>query len=339
MRIMRYYSYYIITVVLCLFVTGMASAQVVTFNVAEKKAVSDTDKIDPVGARVIDDQAGVFVQNVILEPQNYILKYSGIKDQNYDLYVNNEFIGTKNKSELENGIEMKLEGCIVDPDLMRCIKALENKIEKEYQPWQGRFGEIGRAVGTLSQAAEWMRSSNKSEQAYRSAGVIIAPSGTPLKPMRWLTRMDANETIDVAKRSCERLQVARSRMSSVIKDPIIRNWAVVTMTPVEFSAVLSIKDGKPYIDATVLNNCNLPISGSIAVKLPDGWQSDAKNLEFKDLKSGDKYNISFSLISLTTNAEVPEKVPMTASVVIKQDEYTAECYFETSAKAADEAAE
>lgn len=339
MRLMRYYSFSIITIILCLFAPGIAGAQVVTFNIANKAAASDTEKLNPVGAIVRDDQAGVFVQSTILEPQKFVLKYTGIKDPNYDLYINSEYIATKSKSELEQGVEMKLEGGIINPDLMRCVKALDGKIEKEYRPWQGKFGELGRVVGTLSKAAEWVRSSVKIEQAYRSAGVIIAPAGISLKPMSWLTRVDASNTIYTVKTHCDKLQEARSKMYSVIKDPLIRNWAVVTMTPVDFSAVLSTKNGKPHIDAAVLNNCNLPISGSIVVKLPSGWKSNAKGLTFKDLKSGKIHNLSFDLIPPTADAAVPEKVPMVANVVVKKDKLIAKCGFETSAKASSETAQ
>lgn len=337
MKLLRCYLISIFTITLCIFAISIASAQVVTFDVAGKKASSDIDKINPVGPRLRNDQAGIFVQSTISLPQKFVLKYTGLSAQSYDVYVNSRYFGTKTKGELEQGLELKLEGAIVNPDLMRCVKALDGKIEAAYKPWQGRLGELGRVVATLSQAAEWARTGVKREQAYRSVGVIVVPAGSELKSMGWLTQSDAQGTKDAVKSNCDKLQDARSKMYSVIKDPLIRNWAVATMTPVDFSATLSTQNGKPHINATVLNNCNLPISGNVIVKLPSGWKSNAKNLAFKDLKSGKTFNLSFDLIPPAGESVVPEKVPMVANVVVKRDLSIAKCNFEISAKAAEAA--
>lgn len=338
MRLLRCSLLFISTIILSFFVLSFASAQVVTFDVAGKKAASDTEKINPVGPRLQKDQAGVFIQSTILTPQKFTLKYTGLSAQSYDVYVNFQYLSSKSKSELEQGIELKLEGTVVNQDLMRCVKALDGKIEAAYKPWQGRLGELGRVVSTLSQAAESARTGVRREQAYRSVGVIIAPAGNELKPMSWITQSDAQGTKDTVKDCCDKLQAMRSKMYSAIKDPLIRNWAVATMTPVDFSAILSTKNGKPHIDATVLNNCDLPISGSVIVKLPSGWKSNAKNLAFKDLKSGKTFNLSFDLIPPAGESAVPEKVPMVAHVAVKRDLSIAKCNFETSAKAAVEVA-
>jgi hypothetical protein len=178
-----------------------------------------------------------------------------------------------------------------------------------------------RVVWTLRQANDWVRSGIRSDEAYRSVDIIVAPSDRMLKKMSWRTRLDEDGTVKAINNSCSYLQKARARMYEVIKDPVLRNTAVATMTPVTLSTMY-IGEKKQLI-AKVVNNCNLPISGTITYVLQKGWKAIAKPLRFDNLGAGETYQVSIKLIAPPEDFSVPLGTRVAANVTVTQDKYKA----------------
>lgn len=320
---------------ICLVSMGQSYASVVTVDAAGKSATSDVSTLDPgKSLKVQDDQVGVFVKNTILEPQIFTLKVAGLKDQDYDVYVNHEFKWTKPAKDFEAGVEFRVDGRIVDSALIRCLEAVKAPIKKANDELsKSKDSEAKRISYTLSQAGEWVGSGIQRDMAWRSISIILAPSGRMMRPMNWLTRDDDIGTARAVTRACWLLQQARDRMYHAIKDPALRNQAVVAMTPVEFTAIYSTKNGKRHIDAKLLNNCDLPVSGSVSMSLPAGWKTTAKKLTFAALLSGQTFKLSFDLIAPSKSAAAPDSVPMAANLTLVQDTFTAGVKLTTTAKA------
>ncbi|MCE5314386.1 MAG: hypothetical protein ABFD49_11595 [Armatimonadota bacterium] len=305
-------------------VTTCAWSATVTLDAAAKSVTSDVDTLEAKAPRVIGDQAGVYVASRLLQPQSFTLKITGLKNEDYDIYICGSYKGKKSAKELENGIKLDIPGTIAHPDLMRCLKALEPKIKPETERVSKiKEAEPQRVLWTLRQADDWVHSGIRSDETYRSLDIIVAPTGSMLASMTWRTRQDAEGTASAITRACWLLQQARARMYSVIKDADLRNLAVVTMTPVTLSAEYKIVSGKPVVTANLVNDCDLPISGTITYSLPKGWKTDAKSLKFDKLASGKIYQTTFKLIAPSKKAEVPSSVPVAANVTIVQDKYEA----------------
>ena len=354
MKLTRYAMLSTVAGVLLCSMLSAAQGAVVTVDPVAKSATSDAATIDPIGVKVAGDQVGVFVKSTILKPQQFTLKYAGLKDADYDVYVNGDYRGAKNRAELEAGIELGLEGTVADPVLMRCIRALDGKIEPAYKPLQGRTGQLGRAVATLVQAAVWVRGGVKADQAYRSDAVIVVPAGTTVQitpdqayrsgalvvipdgitthAMMWLTRRSAEETRASIAEHCAHLQEARSKMYTAITDRFVRDWVISVMTPVEFTGKLTTRKGKPHVDAMLVNNCNLPISTNISLRLPSAWKCSAKALRSGVMKSGKTYKFSFDLLPTAKGAVVPDRVPMVAYIVVSDSQRVAKYNLEAVAK-------
>jgi hypothetical protein len=285
--------------------------------------VGDSGAVELSKPRIRGDQVGVLVKSTIVQPQFVTIKFVGLNHENYDIYVNQEYKGAKPAKELESGLQYRIDGRVVDPTFIRCLAALKDPIKKEYDKLQSvSSSEAKRVCSTLSQASDWVIAGLGRDQAWRSVAVIIAPAGTALQSMTWLTREDEYGTARALTTACWLLQQARDRMYHAITDAALRNETVVALTPVSFSAAYSTKNGKPHIDAKVTNNCNLPISGDITFALPAGWKTNAKALKFADLKSGQVFSTSFDLIG-PAKAAPPDGVPIAANVTVTQDEFTA----------------
>lgn len=312
-------------------------AAVVTIDPATKSGSSDVDTLEVKAVKVAGDQVGFFVQSLSESPQKLVAKVNGLKDQDYDVYINGSFIGVKSgKSLMEQGLELDIPGSVTDPDKMRCLRALEPRVRPEYERIRtDKQPEVMRVAFMFNQVVDFIASGIRNDKTYRSATVILAPSGKVLEKMIFMTRNDAETTAMAATRACWLIQKARDRIYDVIKDPVLRNTSLITLTPVDFSAVYSKVNGKVLVRATIVNNCDLPISGTLSFDLPKGWKHNAKSLAFDGLKSGKSTTLSFELIPPTKNTAPPESIPVAANVKVAQDPFVAEVKFKTTAKAGD----
>lgn len=313
---------------------GLSYAAVVTVDVAAKTAASDVTILDTKGLKVIGNQAGIFVKNLTLDPQKFTLKVSGLTAENYDVYVNHAFVGPRPAKDFAAGVEYTIDGRIVDDGMMKCVTLARESIAIAKKKWDASAdSEAKRACYTFGQAFDWCGSAVQRDQGWRSVSIILAPSGRMLDKMTWLTRDSDIDTARAVTRACWLLQQARARMYDNIKNESLRNEAVVAMTPVSFTARYSIKNGKRHIEAKLVNNCDLPISGGISMALPKGWKSTAKKLAFTDLKCGKSFGLSFDLVAPSKSAVAPESVPMAASIALAQDDFKASCKLAITAKA------
>ncbi|MEN6583799.1 MAG: hypothetical protein ABFD54_15240 [Armatimonadota bacterium] len=303
---------------------GSAQASTVTFDVVGKTLNSDTTTIVANKPQVEGDQAGCWVSSTLLDPQKFTLRYAGLKPDDYDIYVNGDFIGKKSARAMADGIELTIPGTIVHPDIMRCIKALKDKTKAEYKRIEKNSeAEHKRAGWTLSQASDWVRAGIQREEAYRSAVVLIAPAGMILSRMTWPTRTDAEETVKGCTNTCWLLQQARARMYSVIKDPTLRNDVVTALTPVDLAVTYRTDGGKPRAFVQVINNCNFPISGEVKYSLPKGWKTNAKALKFNAVPSGKTFKVLLNLVGPSKTAVPPPSIPVSANVKLVQQNFTA----------------
>ncbi|MEN6356997.1 MAG: NEW3 domain-containing protein [Armatimonadota bacterium] len=293
----------------------------ITVNIAQKTAISDTNDLSIKPLRIEDSQIGLLVNSNILDPQDFMLKTPGLKEK-YDIYVCGSYFGQRSAKQFADGVVFSIPGRVVHPDLMRCLNALKDKIKPEVDRLSKISGsEPMRVVWTLRQANDWVKSGIRSDESYRSLDIIINPSGHMLKKMPWRTRLDAEGTVKAISNSCWYLQKARARMYEVIKDPDLRNSAVVAMTPVTLTT--NYVESKRQIVVKVVNDCNLPISGTITYAVPKGWKTDAKSPKFENLGAGKTYQAAIKLIAPSKDAQVASGIRIAANVTVTQDKYTA----------------
>lgn len=328
MRPAKHLIAFLFTLLLCLTALGVSSAAVITVDPESKTAKSDVATLEAKAVRLVGEQVGFFVQSLTETPQKLVAKVGGLKDQDYDIYINQSFIGTKPGSELREGLTIEIPGTVGDPDCMRSLRALQPVVRPEYERMrESKVPEVMRVSFMFNQVVDFINSGIRNEKTYRSAAVILSPSGKVLQPMTFMTRHDAQTTAQAVVRACYYIQKARDRIYDVIKDPELRNSSLVTITPVVFAPVYSIRNGKPHVEAAVTNNCHVPIDGTISMALPKGWKSTAKSLAFSGLKSGSTHKLSFDLVPPTKDAQVPATVPMAATVKVFQDPFMAEVKF------------
>lgn len=333
LRLARPAATLVISALLCSLAGAACCVATVIVDVKAQSVKSDDDKLVTKWIRQKGEQIGFIVQNTLLEPREFLAKVTGLADQNYDLYINSGYVGAKSAKELEAGLQLRADGTIADPDMMRCLKAVQPLVDAEYlRLLPIKDPEPARVEATLQQAVSWVRSAIKTEQVFRYVIVTIAPAGRVLEPMSGPVRLDANETARTITRSCWFLQQARARMASVIKDPDLRNSAVAAMTPVDLTTSYAVKNGKPHVEVVITNDCNLPVTGKITAAIPKGWKWNAKNTAFQDLKSGKTYKLSFDLSRTAGGASLPEGVKMAATMNLVQEWFAAEYQVKTIAR-------
>lgn len=310
-----------------------ASAGLVVVDVAGKKASSDSPVFDPKVVRVMGDQVGVLVYNTTLVPQSVRIRFDGLKEQDYDVYINGSYSRVESCKALADGIDYTIPGTVADKVAFRCLKPLEPKAAAIYEKMQKQEGEgPARTLSTLQQANEWIASAFRADVNYRSVEVILVPAGTMMQRMVFASRLDAEAAAQAGRNACNLMHLARSHMFRVLTDPDLRNEVVEALTPVTFSASYKLKNGKPVITAVIKNDCDLPVSGSISVTLPKGWSATGAKLSFNSLASGKSYETSFGLAGKSKSAKPPKSVPLTAVITITKDRYSAKLWLFATAE-------
>ncbi len=312
------------TAIILLFLAGLCSASVVTLDVASKSANADDPDVNPGGIKVVGSQVGLVVNSTITQPQSFTLRVNGLTEPAYDVWTNSKLLSTKTAKELEAGIELRIDGRITDANMMRCLTKAKPLIKVAAKRLQAsKDPEERRVYNTLTQADGWVTGSTNFEQAWRSVRVILAPAGRALQRMSWGQRRTDVETADGVTKACWLLQQARARMFGVIKNPTLRNDAVVAMTPVDFNVRYTNKNGKPGIEAEVVNNTDLPISGTISMALPKDWKCTAKSLKITSVEPGKTFRLTCPLAAASKDAAPPDSVPIAANLTIVRDQFSA----------------
>jgi hypothetical protein len=314
-----------LAVVLCLTIIaitcGAVMAGTVTVDFATKSGKSDVTTLDAKNVKVIGEQVGVHINSTLLTPQPVKIKFVGLKDQDYDAYVDGVFIGAKSAKELGEGIDRTIPGRVTDPAAMRMFLALNTKVPPAHKKIKARDGaEPWRAAYTLGQVESWVHSELREDEVYRSILVIIAPAKQSLEHMTFIEMRTASEVAASVAETCFMLQQARWNMYEVLTDPNLRNEVVEALTPVTLAASCSTKNGKLSITAVIVNDCNLPITGKITVSAPKGWKTTGGKFDIGKVESGRTFTTSFSLTRSAKNAAVPKSVPLTAVLDIADEE-------------------
>lgn len=309
------------TAIILIFLAGACGASVVTVDFASKSAKSEAKNLEPGKVQVENGQLAVSIKNLSIEPQSFSLKATGLTEPSYDIYANGASVGAKTSQELEAGVSLTVDGRVADPEKMRCLFAAKQPLVRTFGRLQKRTDpESQRICHTLSQAIGWVTTSILYDQNWRSVSVVLSPAGRALYGT--VTTNDARkskeQTISIPAEACWLLQQARSRMSKVIKDPQLRTDAVAALTPVHFTAVYTTGNGKPRVEATLTNNCDLPITTAITMALPKGWKSANKNLDSIKVKSGQTVKLALDMIAPSKAAEAPDSVPIAANLTIVQ---------------------
>ncbi len=333
MRRMRRFILPLVALFVMLASATLSHASVVTIDIPGKTVKSDSSTFETKRLRIRNGQYGAFAMNTTLTPQSFTLKVNGLPGENYDVYINDAKKWTKSTRELEAGVAIDVDGRMIDSSLIKSINLIKGQVDAERQKLLGSSeSEAGRISATLSQASDWCDSAIQADLAWRSATVILVPTGDTKLEMTWYTRETAAGTVQAFADSCHLMQQARARMSHVIEDADLRNETVASMTPIDFTATYTTENGKPHIEAKLVNNCDLPVSGSVSMALPKGWKTTAKKLSFKGIKCGQTFAVSFDLLAPSKSAVAPTSVPMAANVSLVQDIYTANCKFRTTAQ-------
>lgn len=341
--------YIAILIVLGLVLAGGTASlcATITLDAAAKSATSDSPQLDAGKVKSVNDQLGFYVQNKSLKPQKVTLKITGLKDSAYDVYVNwGEFQVKRNKeisemtkrdvdtsniepgyvmkarpaAELAAGLEFEIPGRVVPASLMRCVTAVGPAARGVYEGLgEVIAGEPGRARYTLGQAADWSRSAVMLEETYRSLQLFVIPAGITPKEMDWRSRYTAKGTKAAVANACNMLHRARSKMYSVLTDPLLRETTVQALTPVDVRLSYRLLNNAPVVKVDVTNNSNLDASGSVVVNLPKGWSMQPKQLGFAKLKSGDTYSKTIKLLPAAKGQKPPAELLVTAVLKVANE--------------------
>lgn len=326
--------FYILLISICLAAAGVSQASVVTIDATAKTVRSDSGSLEPFYLQVMEQQVGICVNNKIVQPQIFTLKVSGLIEPKYDLYINGAYKGTKSLKQVTQGLSFRVEGRITDPAMMRCLEVVKPKVQAVYDKLKSeKDAEIRLGCDTLSQAVLWSKLPLALEQDWRSVRIILAPASRPLQKMEWTQRGGAEDTAGAITNACWLLQQGRHRMSIQIKNAELRDQVVDAMTPITLAAAYATRAPRPRVYVKLLNECNLPVSGTVTLALPEGWKHNAKTLSFSQLKSGKAFVVLCDLIPPRLDAAAPESITAAASLFLVQLDQPARYGLKTTAKA------
>jgi hypothetical protein len=317
--------------VFCLAMFSLAAVAVlaatVTVDAAAKSGKSDVVTLDGHNVKVMGDQVGVHINNKLLTAQQVKVVFAGLNDQNYDVYVDGACIGAKSAGELSAGLDKSIPGRISDPAAMRCIKSLVPKVNRAYDSIHAREGaDEWRAAYSLGQVRDWLKSAIRGDEIYRSTQLIIVPAGMPLQNMSFITMRTASETAEGTLNACSLIQDVRVNMYRVLTNPNLRNEVVDALTAVSMSVSCVLKNGKPCVTVSVVNDCDLTITGKISLSDIKGWKAPGAKLDIGKLQSGKTFTTSFTLTPSVKNASPLKPMPLKAVVDIGPKDYMAKLW-------------
>ena len=318
----------------CLMSAGLSSAAVVTMDVVARTAKSDVDSLEMFAPQVSGQQAGICVNNKAREPQLFTLRFTGLTEAEYDLYVNGSLKGTRSRQLLEQGLDLQVEGSIADTAMIRCLTNVPPGAQRLHSLVKGSKGSEERFVSNaMEQVLDWARLTLLEEQVWKSVRVIVAPRNKPMETMEWIQRHTDYETAAIITNTCWSLQQARDQIYHRVKNTQLRNDAIVAITPAALTVYLTSKNGKPHVIAKLLNNCDIPLKGTFTLGLPKGWKTSGGKMSFAGLKSGQTYTLTCDLVGPSKSAAAPKEVPVSVNVLIIQLDKSAAMKLTATAKA------
>jgi len=309
---------------LCLVIGVPASGATVTVDIPSSAVTCDSTTFSVRINKIIDGQVSAHVVSNSTSPQSFVLKINGLQHGDQDWYVNGAYKGKKPDSEFAKGIALSLPGRVVSPDLFRCITSVEDRLSAEVERIKdNRESEHVRLINTLRQAQDWVNVTENTDKWARSMDVVVAPSDMALLVKSSSQIATSEKVQQVFVTSCHLFQQARDRMYDNIKDPDLRNEAVVSLTPVDLKFSYYIVNGKAKGTAVVVNYTNMPISGKVTPAVPTGWKVSAKALDFKNLASGKSCKVDFALVPPKTGGAPPASLRAQAAITLGYDPFWA----------------
>ncbi|MFQ3549093.1 MAG: hypothetical protein SNJ70_05030 [Armatimonadota bacterium] len=297
-----------------------------------ESAVSTTKELSTPIVQKVGKQTGLYVENVSKEPVSFVLKIINVPEGNWDLYINQKYIGVKNNSQLADGLKFEIHGFSVDEHIFKMLEILEKPVEEAYEKFsKSKDEEELRYSYTLSQVQEWISSAFSNEKVSRSVEVMINPEGLPLQPMDWYIRVSKEEAIESVVNAAWLIQQARARMYEVLKNRELSNYAVQVLTPVEFSYKIKSNENSNSILLSLTSYCNLPLNGIFEISAPAGWKLGVADLRINNLQFGETKKLEIPIKKINPNAEIPKNISAKANLTIVQNEFTAKVVFDAKA--------
>lgn len=316
------------------FAAGAAYANTIEVDIAQKSAKCDSDMFLAKVMSTGPNQVFLHVFNNTPDPQKIIVKINGLKPGQQDLYVNGDYIGKKPAAAFESGYQFDISGRMVHPVLLRCVESTKDRVEAEMLKLKGKEdGEYFEVGNTIGQAVGWINACAAYDKRARSIDIIVAPADAVLQTKASAIWRDPTGTNKEYLGACHLLQKARNRMYlSIKKDKQLCNEAVASMTPVDVKLTYYVANGKPKGLVTIVNNCDLSISGQVSPIAPAGWKAEVKKPGFSDLKSGSSCKVDFALVPVKPGSAVPESIKSHTVIDIGFDTLWAKVNYDLEAK-------
>jgi hypothetical protein len=304
-----------------------------TVDLSANSAKADAATIEAFGLQISGQQAGVCVNNKLATPQKFTLRFAGLTEPEYDVYVNGTSKGSMTGQQLQQGVTFDAPGSIADQAMITCMSEVTPRAQTLRDALKdSKVPEEAFISDAMRQILDWLRLTMVEEQSWKSVRIVIAPKDRHLETMEWIERHSDYDTAAIITNTAWSLQQVRDQIYHQIKDRRLRNDAIAAMTPVELTASYAIRNGKPHLTAKLLNKCDLPLKGAFTLGLPKGWKAAGAKMNFGNVKSGQTYTLSCDLVPTAKSVPALKEVPVTATIYTIQLDKSAALNLTAAAK-------
>ncbi|MEN6519940.1 MAG: NEW3 domain-containing protein [Armatimonadota bacterium] len=213
--------------------------------------------------------------NDLYEPRKITVRILGLTEPEYDLYIDGNLAGTKNKYQLEAGIPISFSSSDIPPALRDYYTRLKAKAAAGAKACPSSDAETSRCQAVMQAVADWVDSIERGDNLIRTTTIIIVPTGTSFSLPGG--RYVFNKPPDFpksAKHLGQAVQIIRGDVQKNTRNAVLRYDTLSYITTVDFDLTTSgaISPGaKVKIKAKLTNWTDRSVTGKIRLDVPKDW--------------------------------------------------------------------
>lgn len=260
------------------------------------------------------------LKNDLYTPREITVKILGLKEGDYDLYIDANLVGVKKSSELESGIQVSFPGSDIPQTYRDYYTVLKTRCLANvglFEKATDRDGSKCKAI--IQSITNWVRSIEQNDNLMRTVGIIVVPTGQPLSlPGGRYVLERPKDFKKNALHLADAIHTIRGAVINEVQNAIMQNDTLAVITPLDFKLTTSAaaKPGsKITVTAALTNWTDRNATGKIQLAIPSDWTVKDVNSEVAMPCYSKTAEVKFE-VTIPGTADANAKITATADLTV-----------------------
>ena len=260
------------------------------------------------------------LRNELYTPREITVKILGLKEGDYDLYIDANLVGVKKSSELESGIQVSLPGSDIPQAYRDYYTMLKTRCLANVGLFEKATDRDGSKCKAIIQAiADWVRSIEQGDNLIRTVGIIVVPKGQPLSLPggRYILERPKDFKKSVLHLA-DAIHTIRGAVINEVQNKMLQNDTLTIITPLDFKLTTSAAvtpGSKITVTAALTNWTDRNATGKIQLGVPSDWTVKDVTSEVTMPGYSKTAEVKFE-VTIPNTADANTKVTATADLTV-----------------------